>query len=114
MDSRILKTLRAAFCYGFWGMLAGCIWLLFSWFILSFFEGTDFGETIRKVNAPLIYQVSEKLLYFLSDIGMVGRHDPIIFFLIIFLVYLIVGYLLGFIFYLTYQIFWKIIRKTDG
>jgi hypothetical protein len=108
MPSKYKTLFKAASIYGFWGMLASFIWLLFSLFVLSFFKSAAFEEPIRGINAPLVYQVSERFFHSLCKLGLVNKHDAITFFLIIFLVYLIVGYLLGFFFYFICQMFWKI------
>jgi len=93
------NTFKSASKFGFWGMLINLSWVLFSLFVLSFFKGSAFGEVIKGINGPLLYQVSENFFHFLVKLGLSNKHNALFYFLIVFVVYSTIGYLLGFFCY---------------
>lgn len=88
--------LKPAFKFAIWGMLISVLWILVSIVLLSIFKQSAIGELIRTLNAPLVYQVSEKIFYFFVNLGLVNKHNAILFFLFVFIVYASIGYISAF------------------
>lgn len=97
-------SLKPAFKFALWGMLISVLWILVSIVLLSIFKQSAVGELIRTLNAPLVYHVSEKIFDFFVELGLVNKHNAILFFLFVFIVYASIGYLSGFFGYFVYRL----------